>query len=74
MTPEGVPDDVPVADALEQQREQSEPVPDAEVPVSDLDIPPLEATGPDWQEQRQALTDDAGRDEFDREEIETQPG
>lgn len=74
MTREDVPDDVPVADALEQQREQADSVPDAEAPVSDLDSPPLEATDPDWREQREAVADDADRDGFDRENGETLPG
>jgi hypothetical protein len=67
MTREDVPDEVPVADALEQDREHSEPVPDAEAAVTDQDGPPLEAADPDWQEQREAVTDDLGLDEFDRE-------
>lgn len=71
MTREDVPDDVPIADALEQDREPSEPVPDAEVAVTDLDGPPLEASDRDWQEQREAVTDDIGLDEFDREERES---
>ncbi len=70
MTREDVPDEVPEADALEQQREHSEPVPDAEVAVTDVDGPPLEATDPDWQEQREVVTDDSGFDEFDREDRE----
>lgn len=70
MTREDVPDDVPVADALEQDRDPSEPVPDSEVAVTDLDGPPLEAADPDWQEQREAVTDDLGLDEFDREDRE----
>ncbi|OBB83627.1 hypothetical protein [Mycolicibacterium peregrinum] len=74
MTREDVPDEVPVADALEQQRDQTDAVPDAEAPVSDTDSPPLEATEPDWQEQREVVADDAGRDEFDREDGETLPG
>ncbi|TGB39597.1 hypothetical protein EJD98_21135 [Mycolicibacterium peregrinum] len=74
MTRDDVPDEVPVADALEQQRDQTDAVPDAEAPVSDVDSPPLEATEPDWQEQREVVADDAGRDEFDREDDETLPG
>ncbi|MFV8053415.1 hypothetical protein [Mycobacterium sp. 48b] len=74
MTRRDVPDDVPVADALEQQREQSEPVPDVEASVSDLDSPPLEATDPDWQEQREAVEDESGLDDFDREDGDTLPG
>jgi hypothetical protein len=52
---EGVPDDVPVADAVEQQREAREPVRDEEAsaePPSDL---PLEASPPDWQEQLETV-------------------
>ncbi|BBX94002.1 hypothetical protein H5U98_22100 [Mycolicibacterium boenickei] len=73
MTRDDVPDEVPVADALEQRREQSESVPDTEAPVSGLDSPPLEATDPDWQEQREVVTEDSGLDEFDREDGETLP-
>lgn len=75
MTRDDVPDEVPIADALEQDREPSEPVPDAEVAVTDQDGPPLEAADPDWQEQREAVTDDLGLDEFDRDDGgETLPG
>ncbi|TVY06103.1 hypothetical protein FPV58_02275 [Mycolicibacterium porcinum] len=74
MTREDLPDEVPVADALEQQREQSEPVADTETPVSGLDSPPLEAADPDWQEQREVVLEDGGHDEFDREDGETRPG
>ncbi|WP_166903174.1 hypothetical protein [Mycobacterium sp. DL440] len=69
MTRDHMSDEVPVADALEQQREQSEPVPDVEAPVSGPDSPPLEATDPDWQEQREVVAEDAGR-----EDGETLPG
>jgi hypothetical protein len=74
MTRNDLPDDVPTADALEQQREQTEPVPDAETSVSDEDSPPLEAAAPDWQEQREVVAEDSGLDEFDRENGETLPG
>lgn len=74
MTRNDVPDEVPIDDALEQQREHSEPVPDAEASISDLDCPPLEAADPDWQEQREVVTDDSGLDEFDREDGETRTG
>ncbi|MCG7611081.1 hypothetical protein BA059_15550 [Mycolicibacterium sp. (ex Dasyatis americana)] len=70
MTRQDVPDDVPIADALEQDREPSEPVPDSEVPVTDLDGPPLEAADPDWRDQREAVTDDLGLEEFDRQDRE----
>ncbi len=69
---EGALDDVPAADTLEQQREQSETVPDAEVQAPDLDIPYLEATGSRLVGINvSALTDDAGRDDLDREDGET---
>ncbi|QRY54262.1 hypothetical protein [Mycolicibacterium septicum] len=74
MTRNDLPDDVPTADALEQQRDQSEPVPDAETSVSGLDSPPLEAADPDWQEQREVVADESGLDEFDREDGETPIG
>ncbi|WP_308170510.1 hypothetical protein [[Mycobacterium] fortunisiensis] len=56
-----------MADALEQQRDHAEPVPDVETSAADSDSPPLEASDQDWQEQRAVITDDSGLDEFDRE-------
>ena len=49
-----LPDDVPVADAVEQQRPATDPVPDGEAvgPPGDL---PLEASASDWQEQRETV-------------------
>lgn len=52
-------DEVPVADAVEQEQETS-PVPE----VPDRDIPPVEANASDWQEQRQEIV---GADEDDRD-------
>lgn len=47
----GFPDDVPVADALEQQRATAD-VPPGDDPESGV---PLEATGSDWQEQHETV-------------------
>jgi hypothetical protein len=51
------PDDVPVADAVEQQRPTSEPPADEEsaTSVQDESDLPLEAAAPDWQEQRETV-------------------
>lgn len=55
--PESFPDDVPVADAVEQIRPAAEAAdPDERVPVGD-DAPPLESNESDWQEQRQVVED-----------------
>lgn len=55
------PDEVPVADAVEQ-RQQTVPEPDA----PSQENPPIETSTPDWQEQRQEVTDvdDDGRDDY----------
>lgn len=50
-----LPDDVPVADAVEQQRAASEPTPDEEVSAEPRDNPPLEASAADWQEQLETV-------------------
>jgi hypothetical protein len=47
----GFPDDVPVADAVEQQQTTADSVPD-EDPGRGV---PLEATASDWQEQRDTV-------------------
>jgi hypothetical protein len=47
-------DEIPIADALEQQQEIGSPVSDDEAPA---DVP-LEAPDADWQEQRQEVIDD----------------
>jgi hypothetical protein len=57
-----IPDDVPVADAVEQNRLVTEPAdletvdPDDRVPVDDGSVP-LESNELDWQEQRQVVED-----------------
>lgn len=55
------PDEVPVADAVEQ-RQQTVPEPDA----LSQENPPIETSTPDWQEQHQEVTDvdDDGRDDY----------
>jgi hypothetical protein len=52
---EDLPDDVPVADAVEQQRTTSEPVPDEEATAEPADEVPFEAAAPDWQEQLETV-------------------
>lgn len=59
-----VPDDVPEADAMEQSRDDAQPVADPEAPDLAADAPQLEVTDADWQEQAVAVDGDA--DEFDR--------
>ncbi|MFN8032406.1 MAG: hypothetical protein U0Q47_03795 [Mycobacterium sp.] len=59
---ESFPDDVPVADAVEQLRPAAEPADlesvdaDGRVPV-DNGVAPLESNESDWQEQRQVVED-----------------
>jgi hypothetical protein len=64
---EELPDDVPVADAVEQQRTTAEPVPDEEAAAEPPDDVPLEAAPSDWQEQLETVELDPELDEFDRE-------
>jgi hypothetical protein len=60
-----LPDDVPVADAVEQWRPASEPVLDEEaVAESPADVP-LEAEPADWQEQLEVVEFDPELDEAD---------
>jgi hypothetical protein len=59
------PDDVPVADAVEQHRAISEPPLDEEDSAAAPDERPLEAAGPDWQEQREAVDFDPEEDTTD---------
>ncbi|CQD13824.1 hypothetical protein BN1232_02816 [Mycobacterium lentiflavum] len=60
------PDDVPIADAVEQQRTTGESSSDDDPAAwpDDTDVP-LEATDFDWQEQRQMVVDDP--DFYERE-------
>ena len=61
-----VPDEVPVADAIEQSRDSMAAVPDQESPEHDPGTPPLEASAADWQEQTAAVDLDADTDDSDR--------
>jgi hypothetical protein len=61
-----LPDDVPVADAVEQQRTPLEQVPDEEASAEPRDDVPLEASAADWQEQLEAVELDPELDEVDR--------
>jgi hypothetical protein len=63
---EELPDDVPVADAVEQRRTFSDPVPDEEASAEPPDDVPLEATPADWQEQLEPVDLDPDYDEVDR--------
>ena len=63
---EELPDDVPVADAVEQQRTTSEPVPDEEATAEPPADMPLEAAPADWQEQLEVVELDPEPDEFER--------
>ena len=58
------PDDVPVADAVEQQQPTVDSPPD-EDPESGV---PLEATGSDWREQRETVLIDPELEEPERQE------
>jgi hypothetical protein len=51
-------DEIPTADAVEQQREAGLPDPDEEASAELPGDVPLEASGADWQEQRQEIIDD----------------
>jgi len=62
---EEIPDDVPVADAVEQQR-PVEPVPDEDASTQPPDDVPLEAAQADWQEQLETVELDPEFDEHDR--------
>ena len=64
---EELPDDVPVADAVEQQRTASEPVLDEEASAEPPPEAPLEAAPADWQEQLEIVEIDPELDEVDRE-------
>ncbi|WP_025734979.1 hypothetical protein [Mycobacterium genavense] len=59
-----IPDDVPIADAVEQQRATGPAAPDDDAPdwLDDADVP-LEATDSDWQEQQQSVVTDPEFDE-----------
>jgi hypothetical protein len=62
---EKLPDDVPVADAVEQQRAPVEPALDEEASAEPPGDTPLEAPAADWQEQRETVELDPEFDELD---------
>ncbi|BBZ39475.1 hypothetical protein [Mycobacterium conspicuum] len=64
---EALPDDVPVADAVEQQRPVADLASDDDYPSSrqpDGDVP-LEAAAPDWHEQQEPIPIDPEFEEPD---------
>jgi hypothetical protein len=68
MPDEDFPDEVPVADAVEQHLPAVDPpVDDEDALDSDAGSPPLEASAPDWQEQHDEVpVIDTELEEFDR--------
>lgn len=60
-----IPYDVPVADAVEQQRPPSEPALDEEASVDAPEVPPLEVSPLDWHEQQEEV--DLAPDEIEGE-------
>jgi hypothetical protein len=68
MPDEDIPDEVPVADAFEQQLPAVDPSVDDEGALeSDEGALPLEASAPDWQEQHDEVpVIDSELEEFDR--------
>jgi hypothetical protein len=63
---DGLSDDVPIADAVEQQRAATDQVSDDDAPDESFDDVPLEASGADWQEQREVVIDPEP-EEFDHD-------
>jgi hypothetical protein len=51
-------DEVPIADAIEQQRDAALPVPDDDPSATPPGDKPLEAPDADWQEQLEEVIDD----------------
>ena len=62
-TPDNVPDDVPVADAVEQHRPAVDPSVDDDG-LGGGDEAPLEASPSDWQDQHEDVID---ADDYDRD-------
>jgi len=63
---EELPDDVPVADAVEQLRTPADPADDEEASAQPPEEVPLEAAPADWQEQLETVDLDSDFDEVDR--------
>jgi len=59
------PDDVPIADAVEQQRTTAASAAGEEGSSWEDSQVPLEASASDWQEQREAVLFDPDLEEFD---------
>jgi hypothetical protein len=59
---ENLPDDVPIADAVEQQRATTEPALDEEASAEPPADVPLEAAAADWQEQLETVELDPDED------------
>jgi hypothetical protein len=59
---DGLPDEIPIADAVEQQRDASEAVLDEEASAEPPPDLPLEAADADWQEQRETVDLDPEED------------
>jgi hypothetical protein len=59
---DGLPDEIPIADAVEQRRDTREPVLDEEASAEPPDNLPLEAADADWQEQLEAVDLDPDED------------
>lgn len=57
-----LPDDVPAADAVEQQRTPVEPVSDEEASAASPAEMPLETAAADWQEQLETIELDPDED------------
>ncbi|ORA27865.1 hypothetical protein [Mycobacterium aquaticum] len=66
MQPED--DEVPVADAVEQQRDVKPPPPGDDEAIEPSASPPLESTESDWQEQRDEVDLDPELDDVGRED------
>jgi hypothetical protein len=64
---EELPDEVPVADAVEQLRRPVEPVSDEEAPAEPEPELPLEAAPQDWQEQLETVELDPDEDRVEDE-------
>ncbi|OBK73269.1 hypothetical protein [Mycobacterium sp. 1274761.0] len=58
-------DEIPIADAVEQQQEAVVPVVDDEVPAEPPTDVPLEAPDADWQEQLDEVAEDPDDERVD---------
>lgn len=67
MKREDVPDEVPIADAVEQHRDTVEEAPENEAPEPAANGTPPGQSGSDWQEQAETVDLDPYLAESDRE-------